>query len=272
MTNSTYRPTDFERLFNVPVPGYYESASCWLSRLALSQGVTLQELLRYFGWTAGGDIDRRLRGYSLSALRVVCGLPDRALSIHDRIMNGYESLGEVGIRYLMETQKGRPRFRFCPLCFSQMRTPYFPIHWRFVTWRWCPDHDCLLEDRCPHCAAEISFPTNIADSVAGQMGYGFLNHCLSCGASLSEVEPCFLSVNGIRRISDLEAMSLRNGRALLAALYYGRFKIIGEPNWLHPKKFRILEKRGVLPVRADWLTPDSVRTRVLETYLPKILN
>lgn len=253
--------TRWGHLVNVPAPQFYEAASCWLSRLALSQGADLRELLRFIGLKNMSDIDRRLHSSSLQAIRDMCNLPRSALDVHERVMVGLESMGAVGERYLVTAKAARPRFRYCPLCLSEMHTPYFPIHWRFVAWRWCPDHDCLLEDACPHCGSEIVFPTDIACSVAGKLGYGFLNRCLSCGADLSEITPCHLSTNGFRLVSELEEMSLRNGRALLATLYYGRFQIKGRPGWLHPKKYREVERCGVLPVRFDWLRPVVVKQR-----------
>ncbi|MHB1359382.1 MAG: TniQ family protein [Rhodocyclaceae bacterium] len=253
--------TCWERLVNVPDPLFYESASCWLSRLALSQGTDLRDLLTFLGLANKGDIDRQLHGSPLQEIRDICNLPLSALAVHERVMVGLESMREVGAKYLVTSKANRPRFRFCPLCISSMQTPYFPIHWRFVAWRWCPDHDCLLEDACPHCGSEIVFPTDIALSGPGKLGYGFLNRCMSCGAQLSEIEPCRLEVNGFRLVSEMEEMSLRNGRALLATLYYGRFRIEGKVGWLHPKKFREVERRGVLPVRFDWLRPAVVRRR-----------
>lgn len=255
----------WKRLVNVPSPGYYEAASCWLSRLALSQGTDTRELLKFMDIANQGDIDRLLHGDPLQAIRDICNLPKSALAVHERVMIGLDAMGEVGARYLVTSSGRKPRFRFCPLCFASMRTPYFPIHWRFVAWRWCPDHDCLLEDACPHCGAEIVFPTDIARSVAGKQGHGFLNRCLSCGKHLSAIEPCYLEANGFRRVSELEDMSLRNGRALLSSLYHGRFQIKGKPGWLHPKKFREIERAGVLPVRLDWLRPAAVKQRTNST-------
>lgn len=251
----------WKRLVNIPPPQTYEAASCWLSRLALSQGAGLTELLKFIGVANKGDIDRHLHGASLQAIRDICNLPEDALVLHEKIMIGLESIQEVGARYLVTTKRNRPRFRYCPLCISSMQIPYFPIYWRFIAWRWCPVHDCLLEDACPHCGSEIIFPTDIARSQAGKKGYGLLSRCMSCGDQLSHIEPCRLEVNGVRLVTELEDMSLRNGRALLATLYDGRFQIKGKPDWLHPSKFKEVERRGVLPVRFDWLRPDVVRQR-----------
>jgi hypothetical protein len=258
----------WRRLVNVPFPGVYEAASSWLSRLALSQGTDLRDLLKFLGLANKGDLDRQLHGETLQVIRNICNLPVSALDIHEKVMTGLESMGEVGAKYLVTTKAGRPMFRFCPLCISSMQTPHFPIHCRFIAWRWCPDHDCLLEDACPHCGSEITFPTDIALSTAGKQGYGFLNRCMSCGAALSEVEPCRLNVNGIRLVTEIEDMALRNGRALLATLYYGHFRIEGKTGWLHPRKFREVERCGVLPVRFDWLRPIIVKQRTEKAIPP----
>lgn len=257
------------QLVNVPAPEFYEAASSWLSRLALSQGTSVQELFAFLGLINRGDVDRQLYGESLKVLRTACGLPETALAIHERVMVGLESIGDVGAKYLATSPSQRPRFRYCPLCLAEMHTPHFQIHWRFIAWRWCPDHDCLLEDDCPHCGGAIIFPTDIAESAAGRMGHGFLSRCQSCGARLTDIDPCNLRVDGFRRVSDLENMSLTNGRALLATLYYGRFRFKGESKWRHPKMFKIVERYGVLPVRMDWLRPALVRQRTRETYFPE---
>lgn len=254
--------TCWKRLVNVPTPELYEAASCWLSRLALSQGTDLHELFKFIGLPYKRDIDRYLHGRNLQAIRDICNLPQNALALHDHIMAGLESIREVGAGYLVTTKANRPRFRYCPLCISSMQTPYYPIYWRFIAWRWCPVHDCLLEDSCPHCGSQITFPTDIAHTHAGKMGYGLLSRCMTCGDLLSHVEPCRLEVNGIRLVSELEDMSLRNGRALLATLYSGRFRIKGKRGWLHPREFQEVERYGVLPVRFDWLQPMLVKQRL----------
>lgn len=91
---------------------------------------------------------------------------------------------------------------------------------------------------------------------------------MSCGDLLSRVEPCRLEVNGIRLVTELEDMSLRNGRALLATLYDGRFRIKGKRGWLHPREFQKVERYGVLPVCFDWLRPDDVRPRSNQLLQP----
>jgi hypothetical protein len=142
-----------------------------------------------------------------------------------------------------------------------MTTPHFPIHWQFIPWLWCPEHDCLLEDVCPACGGEFSFPVDIAESAAGRMGYGLLNRCQICGFNLASIEPCYLQFGVFRRVYEIEDMTLNNGRALLAALCRGWFSIQGERTRRGLEQFALLERHGVLAVRMNWLKPAVVRKR-----------
>ncbi len=251
------------RLFNIPKPGLFEAGSSWISRLALSQGADLREILKLLKLTGRHDLDRRMCGPRLTAIRRICGLDSSALAIHERVMTSLQRIHRVGANYLAETASRQPRFRFCPQCLSEMRPPHFPIHWRFIAWRWCPMHDCLLEDACPNCHHPISFPVDIAASKAGRMGYAMLNRCLSCGMRLDRIEPCYLQINGFRRVSSLEQMVLNNGRALLATLYFRRFSIDGRIGHAQIARLEELERHGGLPPQFDWLAPEKVRLRKL---------
>lgn len=250
-----------ERLFNVPQPELFEAGSCWLSRLALAQGAGMNEVLKFFRLTGSADLDRRLQGQRLAVIRRICGLPETALMIHERVMASLERMSPVGDRYLALSESNRPRFRYCPDCLSEMRTPHFPIHWRFIAWRWCSIHDCLLEDGCPHCGEAILFPIDIAASKAGRLGYAMLNRCRFCSLRIDDVEPCYLRVGDFRRVSSLEQLILENGRGLLASLYHGWFAIKGRPGHFQLSRFNEIERYGALPVRFDWLAPAQVRKR-----------
>lgn len=254
-------PTSPTRLVNVPHPEYFEATSSWLSRLALSQGASLYELMDFFGLSSGLDLDRVLQGDRLAALRQICGLTENAFCVHERVVTSLNSMSPVGDNYLIRGQQNKPGFRYCPLCIKEMRTPHFPIHWRFIAWRWCSEHDCLLEDVCHKCGQEVLFPIDIESSTAGRMGYALLNRCQSCGASLGIAEPCVLQVGTFRRVSPLEDLILANGRGLLAALFHGWFQIKDQPGRQKLARFVDIERHGVLPVTQDWLSPNQVRQR-----------
>lgn len=250
-----------KRLFNVPLPQFYEAASSWLSRMAFSQGVGLQELMEFLDLDWSIDIDRDLHGECLAMVRRICGLPDTALFVHERIMTSLASMAPVGEQYLMQKLPNKSLFRYCPLCLSEMRTPHFPVHWRFVVWRWCPEHDCLLENTCHQCGSALALPLDIANSKSGRQGYTLLNRCQSCGFRLNDAAPCPLQTGDIRHVSGEEQVILANGRALLAALYMGWFQMKGQPERLQLSKFKQLERAGGLPLRLNWLDADKIRQR-----------
>lgn len=251
-----------ERLANAPPPQVFESVSCWLSRLAVSQGTNLDEVLNYLRIPSDIDVDRQMHGSRLHEIRKICGLPDSALHVHDRVMCSLEKISPIDDNFLLTSPKGQPRFRYCPECLRTMRIPHFPVHWRFGAWRWCPEHDCLLDELCPECDSPILFPKNIWTSRAGRNGYFMLNRCLKCSTSLSQREPCYLKIGNLRRVSLFEDTVLSNGRGLLAALYYGGLK--SNANDVHQDLTRLahIKAMGVLPSKIDWLPPAHVRERI----------
>lgn len=251
-----------DRLVNVPTPEPFEAASSWLARLAVSQGASLWELLQFLQLPRRADLDRFLCGGQIARLRTVCGLPEAALALHDRIMTSLNSMSPVGDRYLALAGLNGSRFRYCPLCMGEMRTTHFQIHWRFIAWRWCPIHDCLLEDSCPECEAIIVLPADLAESNAGRLGYASLNRCQSCGYRLNDARPCYLQNGSFRRVSEMEELCLKNGRALLAALYHGWFAIKNRHGRLALPRFIEIEQAGVLPLRLNWLEPVKVSLRL----------
>lgn len=250
-------------LVNAPKPQLFESASCWLSRLALSQGADLKDVMKYLAIPSNTDTDRFLYGDRLMRVRDTCRLPDTAFRIHDRVIRSLNKMAPFGENYLLVTRKCRPTFRYCPECLRAMRVPHFPIQWRFGAWRWCPEHDCLLYDSCPECRCPIIFPKDVAASRAGRNGYAMLNRCLECNARLWQRKACFLQVGNLRRVSRFEEIVLSNGRALLAALYNGCFEIPGTVGLHDPVNLARVEALGFLPSQVDWLPPDHVRERIV---------
>lgn len=253
------------RLYNVPQPEPFEAFSCWLTRLGLSQCMPPRHVARHLeiASSLSRDVDRETIGHRLQHVRDVCGLPETAFEIPQRIMATLSTIWPVGERYLAVSHR-RPRFRSCPCCLREMHTPHFPIHWRFVAWRWCPIHDCLLEDECPHCGHPVGFPKDFDDSFAGKHGHVMLNRCMACAKRLNDVEPCFLQAGDKRLVSISEQLKLDNGRALLAALHEGKFEIRGRAGRFGVAWFREIERQGAIATRLDWLRPMVIRRRRAE--------
>ncbi len=250
------------QLLGVPKPFDFEAVSSWLPRLALSQGSSLSDVAEFLGIDLGGDVDRKVIGDRLAHVRRVCALPKSAFAISEQIMQSLDLIKPIGDQLMARRGTSRPRFRFCICCLSEMRTPHFPIHWRFIAWRRCPLHDCLLEDACPHCSAPIVLPTCIQHSTSGRAGYAGLDRCLSCAKRLTSATPCLLQTGSIRLVNRWEDQQLENGRALLAALVKRSFWIEGRGVTFRLRSLADVRSRRAFPERFDWLSPDMLRRRV----------
>lgn len=205
----------------MPPPLQFEAPGSWLSRLALAQGCDLSEVMQLFGFGAETiDIDLRMHSEALLDMRRRCRLPAESFGIAGRVMRNFHK-AQLDAASLLAGAKGIPRYRYCPLCLGQRRVPHFDIQWRFVDWRYCPDHNCLMEDVCWRCRAPVTFPVDMAQSRAGRKGYASQGRCMSCAADLSGATPCRIDPSSSKVITELEACWLFNGRAMLAALFCG---------------------------------------------------
>ncbi|MCX2864303.1 TniQ family protein [Paucibacter sp. PLA-PC-4] len=183
------------QLTNVPAAMPDESPTSWLSRAALHQGVGITEFLRFLGvrYFSGGDLDLEFVdwfGQHLASLPALAGL--RA-AVH---MAGFaRRAGSSSVlRPLYERAGTRtlPFSRFCAPCLHDATTLYFPVHWRFDEWRYCPAHDCLLEDACPNCSIPARLPVGLFSKQGAGGRHISLAHCRSCGASLMNLPPVTL--------------------------------------------------------------------------------
>lgn len=215
-------------LVNVPTPLVDEAASSWLSRFAISQGTDLKTAMAFLEITAGRDVDTQMVGTLLDGVRLKCGLPRDALACHDRVMGRLPELGSLSTNLLVTNRWGRPQTLFCPYCVYEMWTPYFPIHWRFSVWQWCPLHDCQIEVACPHCQTRPLPLVDIAETRAGKQGIANLNRCMHCGKRLGAPIGTRPDSRKLADLSPEKRRRLANGRALLAALYHGWFGIKDE--------------------------------------------
>lgn len=64
--------------------------------------------------------------------------------------------------------------RYCPKCLEE--DPYYRLPWRFVSLKICPEHACMIQERCPACGKPLPL-----------VAPGFqVNMCASCGQILSD--------------------------------------------------------------------------------------
>lgn len=231
--------------------------SSWLSRLALSQGSELSDVVRFLGLNTRQDVDVQATGQAISDIRVACGLDDKAFCVAERIMTHLARVSNSG--YLASTGR-RARFRFCPLCIGEAHVPHYPIHWRFIAWRACPRHACIMEDHCPHCKSAITMPTDLFKAGPENQGVGILDRCLNCAMKLTTVTPVLIPGNNTGCLSEWDLRLIANGRALLATLYHGNFRIAGDGRKHSVAGVDRIRRHGGIPSKLSWLSPDSFRT------------
>jgi len=211
-------PGRSDALVRVPMPMLLEAPSSWLSRTALSQGIGLPALLAHLDLPPAAKLDLNFGSVNLAQLGRAVGMDLRRLEAPQLILRRIASLRRSGVGLLVENPAAGG-FRFCPLCWRAQTAYYVPIHWRVVSWIYCPQHMCLMVNRCPRCdqppACAISFIT------AGPKGKGIAGAytCAHCGGAL-DAEPIVL-MGGGTELTDFDWLQLQNGRAVLAALLVG---------------------------------------------------
>ena len=260
--------------YGVPAPYESEAPSSWMGRLALAQGCSLEELLRFLELPERSDVDQMMYGAALAELRRKCSLPKTAFAIAGSVMAGFKKAG-MGSWILALDVKGGPAFRYCPVCLRRQTTPHFDIQWRFLDWRYCPIHNCLMESTCWSCSLPVRYPQDMARSVAGRNGNASQRRCLHCSADLAAAKQCFINPATSGAVTEMEACWLTNGRALLASLCCGAARYRSEGigtaalyrrayrDWLpSPHQWSQLEHRLRSDRRLDRPEQESVRLRI----------
>ena len=241
-----YDPFSGQVLVNAPEPEVFESPSSWLSRLALSQGVSLVDILAYLNVDIQFDIDLQIAVLDIEHLARICGLPASSFYFMKHMFSQLKKIDDDGKVFLLQ-KNSLARYRYCPRCLDEQRTPHFPLHWRFKAWRWCPLHNRVMSDYCPRCRALLVMPMNMIKAGRRGQGVAYLFHCNVCGSKLMNKKKTKVFKVSQFRLSKEDHFAMANGRTLFAALFHGYFKI-GESS----QKYQLsgisgLEKKGYFP-------------------------
>ena len=211
-----------QKLVHVPKPEMFESPSSWLSRLALSQGIEICEAMKYLKINQNGDADIQFVKADIMNIGAKCGIPKQHFSFMCHMFSQLVTINSFGTNLLLSYQ-GSPRYRYCPKCLDEQLNAHFPVHWRFLAWRWCPLHQRLLNDDCSTCRSPIILPNSLINAGLNEEGVASLNRCLSCGTKLSTPAADSFLEEKHRMLSVQDHLLLKNGRALLSTLYHGYF-------------------------------------------------
>ena len=198
-----------------------ESLSSYLTRLAQEHCVTPQKLI--MGEIAPLIMGQKYHSEMISKnVSILFGNSDAKPAINgmrDMTRALVQALENLTLRQDLQflsclTWKGvikeRGLFRqeraWCPQCFEQWRLEkkpiYEPLIWSFRDVNFCPQHNCQLCDRCPHCDSSLK-------AIANSLQLGFCSRCKSwLGNKQEKVSDDFENnLNNIKGIGDLIAIA-----------------------------------------------------------------
>jgi TniQ len=179
-----------------PLPD--ELLSCWLIRLAHGHGLKVQTFSNLlFGnrrqvWNR--DVDRLGPSWLIEELSHRTGTPMSAaeatcLRAYEGVLfQNFKLSGAlpwiltIGMYHRTRSAFGQ---QFCPLCLRADEVPYYRRSWRLAFMTVCPEHEVMLQDRCPQCESPLSFHR-------AEMGRGGVDDalemsmCHACGMDLRE--------------------------------------------------------------------------------------
>lgn len=184
-----------------PKPLPDELLSSWLMRTAHANGLRLQTFCnlifggRHQVWNR--DIDRLGPEWLVSTMSTCTGTPwEIAYGTTLRTYEGtlYRRFRPAGALQWIQTLQMYHRKRqgyglqFCPRCLQEGEQPYYRRIWRVSFNTVCPQHKCMLLDRCPDCGTGVSFHrTDIGRYQLRELS-GVLLACHQCGIDLSAAD------------------------------------------------------------------------------------
>ena len=179
-----------------PLPG--ELLSSWLVRLAHGHGLKVQTFCNLiFGnklqiWNR--DIDRLAPEWLIVELSSKTGASyQQAFKTTLQSYQGiiYHRPRQSGSLTWIQSLKLHHRkfegfgLQFCPGCLASDIDPYFRKSWRVAFNTTCPIHQCMLQDRCPHCGHGVAFHRSDMKHAEYITAVSLLE-CHYCGFDLSQ--------------------------------------------------------------------------------------
>ena len=214
---------NYSALCNVPRPFPNESICSWLTRLSLSQGVSLWVMMGYLELKLHIDFDFRFWRLDIGSISKKTGLSIDDFKTQRTFSRSLRLYDCSSLNYVMHYKRKR-RFRFCPLCLQEDEIPYFRMEWRLKLCVSCPIHECLLEEDCHRCRSPITLPVNLFSKVSDTKPVESLANCQSCGAQLTKVNPASFK-GALYEAMDLKSKKfIKDGGTLIPILYKGTYR------------------------------------------------
>lgn len=190
------------RLLGLPAIHTDEVFSSWVVRVMLSRKINKRKLLEEINWKEAIHL-ADLKSASFNLKQLVLRFNLIQIGLLERSFLQFEMPFTDSLCLTTDILNRRPIFRFCPYCIAE--EPYIRKSWRYAFSYACPDHGCLLLERCTECGESIDFE-NLNISKMDELDIHDLGSCLSCGAALSSQHPHIISDRMMSIVLDRQAL------------------------------------------------------------------
>jgi hypothetical protein len=193
------------RLLGLPAIHEDEVFSSWIVRMMLSRKINKRKLLEEINWREAIHLaDLEPDSFNLKQLVLRFNLIQ--IGLLERSFLQFQMPFTDSLCLTTEIFNRQPIFRFCPYCIAE--EPYIKKSWRYAFSYACPDHGCLLLERCTQCGEAIDFEKlNIAKM--DDLNIHDLRSCLYCGAALSSQQPHTISDRAMNIVLGKQASMFR---------------------------------------------------------------
>lgn len=145
----------YPRVYGCPRPAPDGALSGWIMLVAAAKRAPVREVLRSWNYRIpdvyAADTCRHIP--PLSAMAITSFVSPRHLAeLH---WSGQSLLAEPTFACLTTHSTGRNIHRYCPLCLQRDQIPYLRLSWRVAFQLMCPEHHCLLLEKCPSCGKAV---------------------------------------------------------------------------------------------------------------------
>lgn len=178
-----------------------ELFSSWLARMAFDHGLGPRDFFRLIcSRFCNLDIDRRIKEDNIREIAELTGcthgeIKTTTLKHYEHIL--FRRTKDFSVDRWMIVGKKISRnnlpsyyssgLMYCPVCLK--KEPYFRKQWRLGISFVCPECECYLVEKCPHCKKGNSFMDVVGNSFFEQTLTEFLLNCHHCGNDVTQTEP-----------------------------------------------------------------------------------
>ncbi|TDP72986.1 TniQ family protein [Roseateles toxinivorans] len=243
--------TKVRQLAYVPTAAQGESPSSWITRAALSQGVRIRAFTNFLGWKFAYDWDQdilftRAFGHEVATMPELVGLSE-ATNLISALLVARAFRGSHLLYRSSGAGRSAPFSRYCVECLEEAVSPFFRVQWRFQNWRYCPKHECLLEDACPSCGIPPCLPISMMCAKRQGGILRSLKHCGKCGLLLTKLAPVTLQQARLAGISDADLATMQRVQAHIEEISHSGSSDADLPHRMSARKPEVFVESFSMP-------------------------